>query len=122
MYNELFTIGPFTVYGYGLMIALGIIVCFGMADYRAKKLGLDADLIFWVGVFSLLAGLLGARLLYIALDFRRVMASADPWQAVVNGGFVVYGGLIAGLLTAFLLFRVKRVEPLPYLDLAAPSI
>jgi phosphatidylglycerol:prolipoprotein diacylglycerol transferase len=122
MYNELFNIGPFTVYGYGLMIGIGILVCFGLAEYRARKLELDADLIFWVGLVSLLVGLVGARLLYIVLDLPRILESDDVWQAIVNGGFVVYGGLIAGLLCAFGLFRAKRVESLPYLDLAVPSI
>ena len=37
MKNELLTIGPFTVYGYGFMIALGILAAYFTAEYRAKK-------------------------------------------------------------------------------------
>ena len=39
MYNELFHIGPFTVYGYGLMIGIGILVAYFTAEKRAKKRG-----------------------------------------------------------------------------------
>ena len=41
MHNELFSIGPFTVYGYGLMIAIGIFSAYCLAEYRARKIGLD---------------------------------------------------------------------------------
>ena len=41
MKNELLTIGPFTIYGYGLMIAIGIVAGCLTAEYRARKQGLD---------------------------------------------------------------------------------
>ena len=37
MKNELLTIGPFTIYGYGLMIAIGIVAGCLTAEYRARK-------------------------------------------------------------------------------------
>ena len=46
MKNELLTIGPFTVYGYGLMIAIGIVAGCLTAEYRARKQGLDSEQIF----------------------------------------------------------------------------
>ena len=41
MKNELLSIGPFTIYGYGLMIGIGIIAAYLTAESRAKKLKLD---------------------------------------------------------------------------------
>lgn len=37
MKNELLRIGPFTIYGYGLMIAIGILSAYFTGEYRAKK-------------------------------------------------------------------------------------
>ena len=45
MHNELLKIGPFTVYGYGLMIAIGIFSAYCLAEYRARKIGLNLSLI-----------------------------------------------------------------------------
>ena len=42
---DLFSIGKFTIHGYGLMIAIGILCCVAMASYRAKKNGLDQEAI-----------------------------------------------------------------------------
>lgn len=37
MKNELLSIGPFTIYGYGLMIGIGIVAAYLVTEYRAKK-------------------------------------------------------------------------------------
>ena len=56
MKNELLTIGPFTVYGYGLMIAIGIVAGCLTAEYRARKQSLDSDQIFPMILWCLLGG------------------------------------------------------------------
>ena len=43
MKNELLKIGPFTVYGYGLMIAVGILAAYFTGERRAKKRGLPYE-------------------------------------------------------------------------------
>ena len=43
MKNDLFSIGSFTIHGYGLMIGIGFLAAYLLCDYRAKKKGLDPD-------------------------------------------------------------------------------
>ena len=43
MKNDLFSIGRFTIHGYGLMIGIGFLSAYLLSDYRAKKKGLDPD-------------------------------------------------------------------------------
>ena len=50
MKNDLFSIGPFTVHGYGLMMAIGILAAYFMVEYRAKKRGMAEDAIFNMAV------------------------------------------------------------------------
>ena len=40
MKNDLFTIGSITIHGYGLMIGIGIIAAYYLAEYRANKRGM----------------------------------------------------------------------------------
>lgn len=56
MKNELLTIGPFTVYGYGLMIAIGILAGCLIAEYRAGKQKLDSEQIFPMILWCLVGG------------------------------------------------------------------
>ena len=52
---DLFSIGKFTIHGYGLMIAIGILCCVAMASYRAKKNGLDQEAIVDIGIYGVIA-------------------------------------------------------------------
>ena len=64
MHNELLKIGPFTVYGYGLMIAIGIFSAYCLAEYRARKIGLDDERVFGMTFWAVIGGILGGKLLY----------------------------------------------------------
>lgn len=122
MYNELFRIGPVTIYGYGLMVAIGILVCFYMADRRARKMGLDPDVIFNVGFISIIGGFITSKLFYIAMDLPNIIKNGLFFKSLISNGFIVYGGLIGGVFTAVAYLRMKKIPFLPYFDLAAPSI
>jgi phosphatidylglycerol:prolipoprotein diacylglycerol transferase len=122
MYNNLLTIGKFTIHGYGLMIGIGIIAAYLFAEKRAPKYGLTADLVFNLTVFAAVGGMLGAKLLYILTilpEFR-----VDPSAAFRDAaeGFVVYGGIIGGIFSGWFFTRIYRVPFLRYFDLAMPSI
>ena len=76
MKNELLTIGPLTVYGYGAMIALGVIAAWVVTELRAKKLRLSSDHVFALVLWGLLGGLLCAKLLYWITEWKSIIA--DP--------------------------------------------
>ena len=64
MHSILFSIGPFHVYGYGFMIAVGIICAFTIGCFLAKRSGLDDDVLFSMGLVGIVGGIIGAKLLY----------------------------------------------------------
>lgn len=120
MYNNLFSIGPLTVHGYGLMIAVGVILAVVLAVFRAKKRGLDENIIYNIGIATLLSGFFGAKLLYCLIEFQSFLQ--NPWEFLSGSGFVVYGGIVGGVVAAMLYCRVKKVSFLKYFDLLAPSV
>lgn len=65
MKNELLKIGPFTVYGYGLMIAIGILAAYVTGEYRTKKRKLPYEHVFYLAVWCVLGGFVGAKLLIL---------------------------------------------------------
>jgi phosphatidylglycerol:prolipoprotein diacylglycerol transferase len=121
MKNELLTIGPITLYGYGLMIAIGVIAAYMCAEFRAKRKGLNPELIFNLTIWCLAGGILGAKLLYYITQIKEIIA--DPKILLdVSNGFVVYGGIIGGILAGFLFCQKKKLPFLKYFDLVMPSI
>lgn len=117
----LFEIGPFTVYSYGLMLAVGVIAAVLVAERRAKKLGLDPERILSLGIWCAVGGFLGAKLLYLITEWKTLLSGGMTFRDVMYG-FVVYGGIIGGIFSGYLYTRVKKLGFLKYFDLVMPSI
>ena len=104
---------------YGLLVAAGLVLALLVLRRLAPRVGLPAqpaqDLLVWAA----LAGLLGAKLLLIALDPASFLRR--PWEVLFQGG-VFYGGLIAAVLTAYLLARRRGFDPHALGDAAAPAL
>lgn len=122
MKNELLTIGPVTIHGYGLMIGIGVIAAYLTAEYRARKLKLDADQVFSLVIWCLVFGGLGSKLLFCLTQLDTILADPSYLLHSLANGWVVYGGLIGGVLGGFLFCRHKKINFLSYFDLALPSV
>lgn len=94
MKNDLFSIGPFTVHGYGLMIAIGVLSAYYMVEYRAKKKQMDWEKVFPLTVWSVLGGFLGSKILYLLTRLPDILANPALLGSSIKDGFVVYGGII----------------------------
>lgn len=120
MYNEILSIGPVTIHGYGLMIGLGVMAALLLGDYRAKKFGLNGDHIYGMTFSAVILGFLAARILFIITEWEGFLQ--NPMQYLSGAGFVVYGGIIGGALTIYGFCKIKKIDMLSYLDLMIPSV
>lgn len=120
MYNDILTIGPITIHGYGLMIVIGIMTALFIGEKRAKRRGLDPDEIWNLTICCAIFGFLGAKLLYCIVDLRNVLE--NPIAIIKSNGFVVYGGIIAGVLAGFLWCRLRGLMFWDYFDIVLPSV
>lgn len=120
MYNDLFTIGPFTAHVYGLLIAIGIFTALFTGEHRAKKRHMDAEVLWSMTFMCVLFGFLGAKLLFCIVKWKSFLE--NPASTLTGSGFVVYGGILAGVLTAYLYCRKKKLVFLDYFDLMLPSV
>lgn len=122
MRNELFSVGPFTVYGYGLMIGIGVVAAYMTAEYRARKLKLDPDKIFGLVIWCLVSGYIGSKILFCITVFDRLLEDPAYFLRSIQSGWVVYGGLLGGILGGYLYCRFRKVNFMAYFDLALPSV
>lgn len=121
MKNELFSIGPFTVHGYGLMIGIGILAAYWLSEYRAKKHGLDENPIFAMAIFCVLGGFIGSKFLYALTILPKMIEDPSVIKDLATG-WVVYGGIIGGIVTAIVFCKIKKMEFLKYFDIIIPSV
>ncbi len=123
MLPELFSIGSFTVYSYGLMIAIGVISAVWLADKWAVDMGVAEDgFMFMLGIYSVIGGFLGSKILFWITILPDIIANPSVIIKNFVNGFVVYGGLIGGILTAMVYCKIKKADFLACFDIAAPVI
>ena len=121
MYPVLFKIGPITVYSLGLLWALGALAALWILRLELKRYGYDPEVAGSVVFAAAIAGLLGARLLFILEEWENFRQA--PFEFLFSGaGFSWYGGLLAGAVAAAWVFK-KNNLPLPQAaDISAPAL
>jgi phosphatidylglycerol---prolipoprotein diacylglyceryl transferase len=106
MYPVLFEIGPVPVRAYGLLLVIGFLVGITIARKRAAARGVDPEKIWDISFWLILAGILGARVLFIAQEWSHYSKNMNEILSLQFNGLTSFGGLIFGGLA--LLFLVKR--------------
>ena len=111
------------VYWYGVIIMLGIVAAFVHAIIRSKREGFSPDDVLDMGIFTVLFGVLGARLYYVltTLDTHEYKTIIDV-LAVWQGGLAIYGGIIAGCTALVLTAVYKKINPLKVMDAVGPGV
>jgi len=116
--------GHWTVYSYGVLLAVAYLVALGTAVSRAGRAGIDRGRVMDLGVYLIIAALVGAKLMFVLVDFRSFGSGPREFLSLTlfRAAGVFYGGLIAAFATAFWLVRRYRLPLWPTADLFAPGI
>ncbi len=118
MYPELFRIGDFPVTSYGLWLAVGMLLALFVASRLAGNDGLPRERIYDLGLWTLLGGLLGSKILMLFVEDSVHVFSLD----FLRSGGVYYGGLIGGFLAVAILVPLYRLPFWKVADALAPGV
>ena len=121
VYPELFKVGPFTVYTYGVLLAASYLLGLRLAMWRAKKWGLDPNRVLDLGIYIIIAALVGAKLLLLVVDFDQFKDPRELLNLARLGG-VFYGGLLLAVIVAFWYIARHRMPFWTTCDVFAPGI
>ena len=122
MHPILFSLGPFTIYSYGVLLAAAYLIGLGMAVRRARDAGLDGNRVLDLGIWVIIAALVGAKALLFIVDFRQFTSSWQDFTTLLRSGGVFYGGLIAAVVVCIYQLRKHRLPLWTSADLFAPGI
>ena len=122
MHPILFSIGPITIYSYGVMLATAVLVCTYLLSLDAKRYSISRenayDLVFW----CMLWGIIGARIFYVIIEWPYFSSNLLEIPMLQKGGLAWQGGFLGGALAGVWFARRKKLALRPLLDLAAPYI
>jgi phosphatidylglycerol:prolipoprotein diacylglycerol transferase len=118
----LFSIGPITVYWYGVMYAVGLVAVWLVLSWEARRRGLDTGLLANGMIIVAAAALAGGRLYHVI----------DQWQLYQDdllrillppyAGLGAFGGLITGTIAGVLYALYKKQDVLVWADVAMPGV
>lgn len=122
MHPIICAIGPFTVYSYGLMLALAFITGQYLAVRQAKQEGLEPEKIFNFLFLCVIFGIAGARIFYVVENLRYYLANPIEVIMLQHGGLSWFGGLILGVASGLLYLKKHDMPVYRTLDLVAPFL
>jgi phosphatidylglycerol:prolipoprotein diacylglycerol transferase len=108
------------------MLMLGVLSALGIALYRCKRVGIGQEAFFSLATWVVLSGLLGARIFYVVQKWDELAGDSIAgkiWTAVkvTEGGLVVYGSVIGGLIAMLVWCRRNRMPIVPIADSITPA-
>lgn len=118
MYPELFRIGDFPVTSYGIWLAAGMLLALYVASRLGARDGVPRERMYDIGLWALLGGLVGSKILMIFVDENVQIFTLD----FLRSGGVYYGGLIGGFLAVALLVYFHKLPFWKVADALAPAV
>lgn len=123
MHPILFTLFGFPVRAYGVMAALGFLAGVGTWLWLGRRgKGFPPETATDLGVWLMLAGILGARIAYVAANWDHYRAAPEEIVRIDQGGLIFYGGLILASLALVVFARRRRIPLWEMADYAIPGL
>lgn len=118
----LFYIGSFPVHLFGVMIALGIATGMYVVVRECEAIGLNREKVLDLILYVVVGGVVGARVLYVMLNFSDYRQNPLSIFAVHQGGLAFHGAVFAGVIIGVVFTRVNRLSFSTLADLFAPGL
>lgn len=113
--------------GYGVFVLLGIVAGVGLTIYRVRQIGMDEELIYSLALWLFVFAIPGARLFYIVQYWQSFARPTVPETLLAmlkftEGGIVVYGAVMGGMLALYFFSRKHAISMLELGDVIAPGM
>lgn len=117
-----FNLGPLSVRWYGIIIAVGILLGYFVAQRALVKAGLHKDTLVDIIFYSALFGFIAARIYFVIFQWPYYAENPSEIIKIWHGGIAIHGGLIGGFIAGVIVCKVKKLNPFQIGDIVAPSI
>lgn len=116
------SIGQFDIRWYSVCILLGTLLAIFLLSKEGKRFKYSNDFIFNLAFWVIIMGLIGARIYYVIFNFSLYQNDLLSILEIWNGGLAIHGGIIFGLITAFVYTKKYNCKTLKLIDMAVPSL
>lgn len=115
-------LGPFSIRWYALCIVSGLVLAVYLSMREAPRKNIRPDDILDFILIAFPLAIVGARIYYVAFEWKNYVNNPTEIIAIWNGGIAIYGGLITGAIVLYFYSQRKFINTLDFLDIAAPGV
>lgn len=116
------TIFGFKIAFYGMIIALGMLSGYLVAEWQAKRTGQNKDIYLDFALYAIIAAVIGARIYYVIFAWDEYKDNLIEVFHTRGGGLAIYGGIIGGILCALVYSKIKKISLWLLLDTACVGL
>jgi phosphatidylglycerol:prolipoprotein diacylglycerol transferase len=107
---------------YGTLLAIAFLTALWVAQKRARRLQVDPNTVTDLWIASLIAGVIGSKLLLYLLNIEDYLAHPAAILTSLRSAGVFYGGLLAAIGVCVVLVRRRGLDGWQVGDVLAPAI
>ncbi len=125
LYNPipvLFEIGQFRIFSWGFMVALAFLACSFLVLKEAEKRKYSGEFVTNIIIYIIVGALIGSRLAYVIFELPYYLIHPIEVFMLWQGGVVSYGGIIGGVVAAYIYIKSKKQSFAKFADIIAPYI
>lgn len=115
-------IGNLQIYWYAIFIVSGIILSLILMYFSKQKYNIEYEDLLEILIFVLVFGIIGARLFYVFFNLDYYLKNISQIINIKNGGLAIFGGIIAGFVTTYILCKKKRITIFDFCDYIVPYL
>ncbi len=120
--TKILDLGFAEVRWYGAIIAFGFLLAVLLGGRIAHLWKINLDKMIDVLLFGTIGGIVGARTYYVAFEWDYYSQHISEIPKIWEGGLAIYGGIIGGILAAFVVCKVKKINFYNLLDMGGISL
>lgn len=110
-------LGFIQIYWYSICLFVGMLAASFVIYREAKRRGIDDETLINLTFSTILFGIIGARLYYVAFNFPYYSKHPLEILEIWNGGLAIHGGLLFGLISIISYCKKKRISVMRMLDI-----
>lgn len=122
LFENLFGIEGLNIAWYGIIIVCGMLLGCLLAVYRSEQTGIRKDDIFDFAIVLIPVCIVCARAYYVIFEWEQYKDNLWEVFAINKGGLAIYGGVIGGVIAAFIFCKIKKISFPAFGDTLIPSL
>lgn len=121
-FGVMFTIFGYEIKWYSVLILFGVIVGYFMINSEAKKFGIKKEFIFNMLFWTIIVGILCARIYYVAFNWEYYSANLSEIYKIWHGGIAIHGAILGGAITMYIYCKKYGALPGRIMDMVVPAL